>query len=425
MAQDHYDVIIIGSGAGGGTLAWKLAPSGKRILLLERGDYLPARARQLGYPGGVPAWQVHDDREVDRRQRQGVHARAELLRRGQHQVLRRRAVSASPARLRRDHAPRRPVPRVAAGLRGSRAVVRRGRGALRRARQSRRGHDRRAAQRRVPVPAGEARAANPAAQRRPGEPGPAPVAPPDRRDARSGRRREHGAHQPVHPLRPGRRVPVPRQRQGRRPDGVRRSHARARQPRSRDERQGRPPRDRCEWTAGHGRRGDHGRRFGSPLLGRCRRLVVRGTELVVAAAALRERRASERAGEPLRPGGAQLHAPQQRRVDGAVERTEPDQFPEDARDERLVPEGRGLGLPVGRHPDARQVGWRAAPREDTAVSRVGQGPRAREQSRDDRAPRRRLLALVGGPAAPRRTGSPSTRATTWCVSTSSRPTPKG
>ena len=41
MAQDHYDVIIIGSGAGGGTLAWKLAPSGKRILLLERGDYLP------------------------------------------------------------------------------------------------------------------------------------------------------------------------------------------------------------------------------------------------------------------------------------------------------------------------------------------------------------------------------------------------
>ena len=39
--NDHYDVVIIGSGAGGGTLAWKLAPSGKRILLLERGGYLP------------------------------------------------------------------------------------------------------------------------------------------------------------------------------------------------------------------------------------------------------------------------------------------------------------------------------------------------------------------------------------------------
>jgi choline dehydrogenase-like flavoprotein len=41
MPDDHYDVIIIGSGAGGGTLVHKLAPSGKRILLLERGGYLP------------------------------------------------------------------------------------------------------------------------------------------------------------------------------------------------------------------------------------------------------------------------------------------------------------------------------------------------------------------------------------------------
>jgi choline dehydrogenase-like flavoprotein len=40
-AEKHYDVIIIGTGAGGGTLAYKLAPSGKRILLLERGDYVP------------------------------------------------------------------------------------------------------------------------------------------------------------------------------------------------------------------------------------------------------------------------------------------------------------------------------------------------------------------------------------------------
>jgi choline dehydrogenase-like flavoprotein len=39
--SDRYDVIIIGSGAGGGTLAHRLAPSGKRILILERGDWLP------------------------------------------------------------------------------------------------------------------------------------------------------------------------------------------------------------------------------------------------------------------------------------------------------------------------------------------------------------------------------------------------
>lgn len=37
----HYDVIIIGTGAGGGTLAHRLAPSGKKILLIERGSYLP------------------------------------------------------------------------------------------------------------------------------------------------------------------------------------------------------------------------------------------------------------------------------------------------------------------------------------------------------------------------------------------------
>jgi choline dehydrogenase-like flavoprotein len=39
--SEHYDVIVIGSGAGGGTLAYALAPTGKRILLLERGDYMP------------------------------------------------------------------------------------------------------------------------------------------------------------------------------------------------------------------------------------------------------------------------------------------------------------------------------------------------------------------------------------------------
>ena len=39
--ESHYDVIIVGTGAGGGTLAYRLAPSGKRILLLERGGWVP------------------------------------------------------------------------------------------------------------------------------------------------------------------------------------------------------------------------------------------------------------------------------------------------------------------------------------------------------------------------------------------------
>jgi choline dehydrogenase-like flavoprotein len=42
---EQYDVIIVGSGAGGGTLAHRLAPSGKRVLILERGDWLPREAQ--------------------------------------------------------------------------------------------------------------------------------------------------------------------------------------------------------------------------------------------------------------------------------------------------------------------------------------------------------------------------------------------
>ena len=45
--SEHYDVIVIGTGAGGGTLARHLAPSGKRILLLERGDWLPREPSNL------------------------------------------------------------------------------------------------------------------------------------------------------------------------------------------------------------------------------------------------------------------------------------------------------------------------------------------------------------------------------------------
>jgi choline dehydrogenase-like flavoprotein len=40
-SNGRYDVIIIGTGAGGGTLAHRLAPTGKRILLIERGDFVP------------------------------------------------------------------------------------------------------------------------------------------------------------------------------------------------------------------------------------------------------------------------------------------------------------------------------------------------------------------------------------------------
>ncbi|MEM9947488.1 MAG: GMC family oxidoreductase [Cyanobacteria bacterium P01_D01_bin.36] len=41
MKKPDYDIIIIGTGAAGGTLARMLAPSGKRVLVLERGGFLP------------------------------------------------------------------------------------------------------------------------------------------------------------------------------------------------------------------------------------------------------------------------------------------------------------------------------------------------------------------------------------------------
>lgn len=42
--SERFDVIIIGSGAGGGTLAHALAPTGARLLIVERGDFVPQEA---------------------------------------------------------------------------------------------------------------------------------------------------------------------------------------------------------------------------------------------------------------------------------------------------------------------------------------------------------------------------------------------
>jgi choline dehydrogenase-like flavoprotein len=44
MRTERYDIIIIGSGAGGGTMAHALADSPARILILERGDFVPQEA---------------------------------------------------------------------------------------------------------------------------------------------------------------------------------------------------------------------------------------------------------------------------------------------------------------------------------------------------------------------------------------------
>lgn len=41
MSDNYYDIIVIGTGPGGASLAHRLAATGKKILILERGDYLP------------------------------------------------------------------------------------------------------------------------------------------------------------------------------------------------------------------------------------------------------------------------------------------------------------------------------------------------------------------------------------------------
>jgi len=71
--MSHWDVIVVGSGAGGGTLVHRLAPSGKRILLLERGGWLPrekenwdVRAVQLeGRYDAAETWVDKDGREFN------------------------------------------------------------------------------------------------------------------------------------------------------------------------------------------------------------------------------------------------------------------------------------------------------------------------------------------------------------------------
>ncbi|HET8530710.1 MAG TPA: GMC family oxidoreductase [Methylomirabilota bacterium] len=64
----HYDIAIIGTGAGGGTLLHALAGRGKRILVLERGDYVPREkanwsTRAVNLEGRYQTREIWRDRE--------------------------------------------------------------------------------------------------------------------------------------------------------------------------------------------------------------------------------------------------------------------------------------------------------------------------------------------------------------------------
>ena len=188
-AMDAYDVIIIGTGAGGGTLARHLAPSGKRILLLERGDWLTREPQNWDTARRLRRQPLHLRRHLVRRERQAVPAADPLLRRRRDQALRRRALPVAQGGLRRATPSRRHLAGLADLLRRPGAVLHARGAALRGARRTGRGSDRAAGERAVSVPGRLARAADPAA-RRPARGGRLPPVPRALRG--SPRRGEHG-----------------------------------------------------------------------------------------------------------------------------------------------------------------------------------------------------------------------------------------
>ena len=378
MSTADYDVIVIGSGAGGGTLVRHLAPSGKRILLLERGDWLPR--------------EPHNWDAARRLRRQPLRLRGHLVRRQRASRSSRRSTTSSAAR-RSSTAPR------------STACAREDFGELRhhdgispawpigydemepyytQAEQLYQVHgargedpDRAAGERAVPVPGGLARAAHPAARRRPRGRRPPPVPRALRRHARRARHALQHVRALRRPATASRawctRSPTPRCSPCGRRSSIRTSRC------------SRTPR-RCAWrptTAGRavtGRRRRARRRAGD-LHRRHRRRLLRRGEQREAAARLGQRRAPARAGQRLRPGRAQLHVPQQPGGAGALEGAEPDRLPEDARAQRLLLRGPRCRLPAGQHPDGRQV---AAPRCTAARSRCRRS--SRRSGRSTRSP---------------------------------------
>ena len=352
--MSDYDVIVIGSGAGGGTLVRRLAPSGKRILLLERGDWLPREpANWDAHSVFVDNRYVSEDTWYDARG-QAVPAADPLLRRRRDQALRRRALPPARRGLRRAGAPRRHLPRLADRLRRDGAVLHARRAALPGPRRARGRPDRAAGERALPVPGRQPRAAHPAAVRRPRGRRPPPVPRALRRHARRG---EH-ALRPLRALRHLRRLPLPRAREVRRRRARRPPGARAPERHAAHERRGAAPRDQREGHGRHRRRG-RPRRRPRDLRGRHRRRLLRRGEQRQAAARVGERRPPRRPRQRLGPARAQLHVPQQPGRARALEGAEPDRLPEDARAQRLLL--RAATTSSSRSATSR---WSASPRRE-------------------------------------------------------------
>ena len=368
MADDqHYDVVIIGTGAGGGTLGHRLATSGAKVLWLERGDFLP-RERDNWETRRCSSAASTSRRRSGTTARPRLPARGQLLRRWQHQVLRRGPVPAATGGLRRAAPPRRhlaglahlatttsspttPRPSTSTSCTASTARTR-ARAAPARSTPTRRCcHEPRIQQLSDDLE----------------KLGLAPLPPADRGEPRRGRRRAAPARRSacircdrvdgfpcllnaksdaqvicVDPVLAQDNVTL-----------VTGAHV-----------------QRLETDAvrPHGHRCRHhpGRRLGHHVHRRHRRGRLRRGELRGPAAAVCQRSPPRRPGQQLGRGRPALHAAQQRRPDGRLAEPNPTRFQKTLAMQRLVPGCGRLGLPAGRHPDARQVRRRADPRAGAA-----------------------------------------------------------
>jgi choline dehydrogenase-like flavoprotein len=287
-----YDVIVIGSGAGGGTLVHRLAPSGKRILLLERGDWLPREPQNwLAQDVFVDNRYVSPDTWYDadgKPFQPQVHyfvggatklygaalyrLRAEDFGELQHHDGVSPAWPISYDELEPYYTEAEQLYQVH-GARGEDPTE-------------------------PPASAsrGLPRAADPAALRRPRRRRPPSLPRPLRDHARRG---QYGL-QPLRAL-PGLRwLSLSRARQGRRRGTCREAGCRAPQRHPAEEREGGQARDQRVRHRGHGGRGRARRRDGE-VPRRDRGRLVRGSQLGQAASAVGERPASERPRQRLRP----------------------------------------------------------------------------------------------------------------------------
>jgi hypothetical protein len=136
------DVVIMGSGMGGGTIAYALAQRGVDILVLERGGALAAGAGELVPARGIPRPPIQAGRTVARRRRPRVRSRRALRRRRQHEGLRREPSPVPRAGLHRGRAPGGDLAGVALGYADLEPYLRRGRADVPCRRHDRRGPDR-------------------------------------------------------------------------------------------------------------------------------------------------------------------------------------------------------------------------------------------------------------------------------------------